>query len=144
MGIRLSPTFRALHLKKMSATYLGMGVILNLSCHYCSIEKSVSGIWIVKRDFPGLHMGDVYNIYLDKTVYSILPQSTQLQKWVPRQCLELVRYMLPTALEYLSGIEIVSTCVQARGGRSCEYLGGYKTINRIPLPLFLRTCCFLK
>ena len=29
------------------------------------------------------------------------------------------------------GIEIVS--VPARGGRSCERFGGYKTINRIPL-----------
>ena len=25
----------------------------------------------------------------------------------------------------------------ARGGRLCEHLGGYKTINRIPLPLFV-------
>ena len=24
----------------------------------------------------------------------------------------------------------------ARGGRSCERFGGYKTINRIPLPLY--------
>ena len=27
----------------------------------------------------------------------------------------------------------------ARGGRSCERFGGYKTINRIPLPLHLRS-----
>ena len=34
------------------------------------------------------------------------------------------------------GIEVVSVCtVPARGGRSCERFGGYKTINRIPLPL---------
>ena len=34
------------------------------------------------------------------------------------------------------GIEMVSVCtVPARGGRSCEHFGGYKTINRIPLPL---------
>ena len=41
-----------------------------------------------------------------KTVYSILPQSTQLQNGylaIRRQCLELVRYMLPAALEYPSG-----------------------------------------
>ena len=25
----------------------------------------------------------------------------------------------------------------ARGGRSCEHFGGYKTINRIPLPLVI-------
>ena len=32
------------------------------------------------------------------------------------------------------GIEMVSVCtVPARGGRSCEHFGGYKTINRIPL-----------
>ena len=31
---------------------------------------------------------------------------------------------------------MVSECtVPARGGRSCEHFGGYKTINRIPLPL---------
>ena len=34
------------------------------------------------------------------------------------------------------GIEMVSVCtVPARGGRSCEHFGGYKTINRIPLRL---------
>ena len=44
--------------------------------------------------------------------------------------------MLPVALEYPPGIEMVSVCtVPARGGRSCEHFGGYKTINRIPLPL---------
>ena len=33
---------------------------------------------------------------------------------------------------------MVSVCtVPARGGRSCEHFGGYKTINRIPLPLSL-------
>ena len=31
---------------------------------------------------------------------------------------------------------MVSVCtVPAREGRSCEHFGGYKTINRIPLPL---------
>ena len=41
--------------------------------------------------------------------------------------------MLPTALEHPQGIEMVSVCtVPARGGRSCERFGGYKTINRIP------------
>ena len=34
---------------------------------------------------------------------------------------------------------MVSVCtVPARGGRSCEHFGGYKTINRIPLPLYIR------
>ena len=38
------------------------------------------------------------------------------------------------------GIEMVSVCtVPARGGRSCEHFGGYKTINRIPLP-FIWEC----
>ena len=33
---------------------------------------------------------------------------------------------------------MVSVCtVPARGGRSCEHFGGYKTINRIPLPFNL-------
>ena len=33
---------------------------------------------------------------------------------------------------------MVSVCtVPARGGRSCEHFGGYKTINRIPLPLIV-------
>ena len=31
---------------------------------------------------------------------------------------------------------MISVCtVPAREGRSCERFGGYKTINRIPLPL---------
>ena len=34
---------------------------------------------------------------------------------------------------------MVSVCtVPARGGRSCEHFGGYKTLNRIPLPLFTK------
>ena len=44
--------------------------------------------------------------------------------------------MLPVALEYPPGIEMVTVCslctVPARGGRLCERFGGYKTINRIP------------
>ena len=45
--------------------------------------------------------------------------------------------MLPAALEYPSGIEMVSVCtVPAREGRSCEHFGGYTTINRISLPLY--------
>ena len=36
---------------------------------------------------------------------------------------------------------MVSVCtVPARGGRSCEHFGGYKTINRIPLPLVVSHC----
>ena len=47
--------------------------------------------------------------------------------------------MLPVALEYPRGIEMVSVCtVPARGGRSCEHFGGYKTINPIPLPLLIK------
>ena len=44
--------------------------------------------------------------------------------------------MLPTALEYPSGDwNGFRMHRPARGGRSCEHFGGYKTINRIPLPL---------
>ena len=33
---------------------------------------------------------------------------------------------------------MVSVCtVPARGGRSCEHFGGYKTINRIPFTLLI-------
>ena len=56
-----------------------------------------------------------FGLSLDKTVYSILLQSTQLQNGylaLIRQCLELVRYMLPAALEGL-GIEMVSVCTRA-------------------------------
>ena len=81
----------------------------------------------------------LYLLFLGKTVYSILPQSTQLQNGylaLIRQCLELVRYMLPTALEYptgeWNGFRVYRS---ARGGRSCERFGGHKTINHIPLPL---------
>ena len=39
---------------------------------------------------------------------------------------------------------MVSVCtVPARGGRSCEHFGGYKTINRIPLPLLVSLCVTL-
>ena len=51
-----------------------------------------------------------------------------------RQCLELVRYILPAALEYPSGDwNGFRVYRPAREGRSCEHFGGYKTINRIPL-----------
>ena len=34
---------------------------------------------------------------------------------------------------------MVSVCtVPASGGRSCEHFGGYKTINRIHLPVYLK------
>ena len=54
-------------------------------------------------------MGCLFNSrpgHVGETVYAILPRSTQLQNGylaLIRQCLELVRYMLPTALEYPSG-----------------------------------------
>ena len=83
----------------------------------------------------------ISNEMVNKVLYYtiLLPQSTHLKNGylaLIRQCLELVRYMLPTALEYPSGIEMVSVCtVPAREGRWCEYFRGYKTMNRIPLPL---------
>ena len=43
---------------------------------------------------------------LGKPIYSILPQSTELQNGyiaIIRQSLELVHYMLPAPLEYPSG-----------------------------------------
>ena len=53
--------------------------------------------------------------------------------------------MLAVALKYPPGIVMVSVCtVPARGGRSCEHFGGYKTINRIPLFLWLpETLCIV-
>ena len=63
-----------------------------------------------------IHLG----LSLGKTVYSILPQSTQLQNGylaIIRQCLELVHYMLRTALEYPSGDEIVSACTGLLGDK---------------------------
>ena len=69
-----------------------------------------------------------FGLSLGKTVYSILPQSTQLQNGYLayiRQCLELVCYMLPTALEYPTGNRNgFRVYGPARGGRSCEHLGG--------------------
>ena len=47
-----------------------------------------------------------FGLSLGKTVYSILPPSTQLQNRylaLIRQCLERVRCMLPVALEYPLG-----------------------------------------
>ena len=44
--------------------------------------------------------------------------------------------MLPGALEYPSG-DGNGFRVYRPGSRSCEHFGGYKTINRIPLPLLL-------
>ena len=50
-----------------------------------------------------------------------------------RQCFDCVCYMLPTALEYPSGHwNGFRVYRPARGGRSCEFFGGFKTINRIP------------
>ena len=67
------------------------------------------GHWFNSR--PG-HFG----LSLGKTVYSILPQSTQLQNGylaLIRQCLGLVRYMLTTTQEY-PGKKVVSTLVDTR------------------------------
>ena len=53
-----------------------------------------------------------------------------------RQCLECVRYMPPVALDYPQGdCNGFRVYRPARGGRSSEHFGGYKTINRIPVPL---------
>ena len=71
------------------------------------------------------------------SVYSMLPQSTHNGYLaLIRHCLELVRFMLPAALEYPSG-DWNGLCVYrpAMEGRSCEHFGGYMTINRMPLPL---------
>ena len=57
-----------------------------------------------------------------ETVYSILPQSTQLQNGylaLIRQCSELVRYMLPAALEYPSFFLMVSECTGLLGEEGC-------------------------
>ena len=48
----------------------------------------------------------------------VCSQSTQLQNGylaLIRQCLELVHYMLPAALEYPLGIEMVSVCTGLLG-----------------------------
>ena len=92
------------------------------------------GRWFNSR--PG-HLG----LSLGKTVYSILPQSTQLQNRylaLKRQCLEHARYMLPAALEYplgdWNGFRVYRP---AREGRSWEHFGGYTTVNRIPFTFIL-------
>ena len=66
-----------------------------------------------------------YNLYIalgDKvaqlTVYSLLPQSSQLQNGylaLIRQCLELVRYMLAMLWHIPRGIEMVSMCTGMLG-----------------------------
>ena len=64
--------------------------------------------------FPAGHFG----LFLGKTVYSILPQSTQLQNGhlaLIRQCLEHVRYMLPTALKCAKIEMMVSVCTGLLG-----------------------------
>ena len=95
---------------------------------------------VISRSLVQFRLG--HNLSLGKTVYSILPQSTQLQNGylaLIRQCLELTRYMLPAALEYPSGDwNGFRVYRSARGGRLCEHFGGYKTINRIPLPFTFR------
>ena len=71
-------------------------------------------------------------MYLGKKVYSILSQSTQLKNEylaLIRQCLELVRYILPATLEYPSGDwNGFRVYRPAKKGRSCEHFGGYKNI----------------
>ena len=55
------------------------------------------------------------------------------EKWVPSINKAVLRacplYAANSSGIFLGGVEMVS----ARGGRSCEHFGGYKTINRIPL-----------
>ena len=54
-----------------------------------------------------------------------------------RQWLELVHYMLPAALQYGWGIELVSVCTGLLGKEGCVNISlGYKTINRIPFTFY--------
>ena len=79
-----------------SDSWLGVGLVISTSL----------------VQFPPGHFG----LSLGKTVYSILPQSTQLQNGylaLIRQCLELVLYMLPICCQ--RGIEIVSVCTGLLG-----------------------------
>ena len=73
---------------------------------------------------------------LGKTVYSILPQSTQLQRWVPRinkaQLRVSALYTLSCSGISLGGLNSHGVYRPARGGRSWAHFSGYKTINRIP------------
>ena len=94
---------------------------------------------------------------LGKTVYSILLQSTQLQNGLPSINKAVLRACALYAAQLLwnipGGLEWFSVCtVRARGRRSCERFGGYKTINRISLPLpyqvstspYYKKKCFIK
>ena len=59
------------------------------------------------------------------------------EKWVPSITKAVLRacalYAASCSGISLGGLKMVYVCtVPSRGGRSCEYFGGYKTINRIP------------
>ena len=91
---------------------------------------------VISRSLVQIPARALWDLSFDKTVYSIFPQSTQVQNGYLasiRKCLELVRYMLPAVLEYPSGDwNGFRVYRPASEGRSCEHIGGYKTINRIP------------
>ena len=95
--------------------------------------------WLVVGLKLSVHVGRWFNsqpghfdLFLAKTVYSILPQSTQLL--VP----SINKAVLSACALYAARIKMVSVCtVPAREGRSCQHYGGYKTIDRIPLPLVM-------
>ena len=61
---------------------------------------------VISRSLVQFPASALWSALEKKTVYSILPQSTQLQHGylaLIRQCLELARYRPPTAPEYPSG-----------------------------------------
>ena len=95
----------------------GVGLVISRSL----VQFPAGGLWSVLGQDSSSHTASVYPAV----------------EWVPsmnKAVLRACALMLPAALEYPRGIKMISVC--ARGGRSCEHLGGYKTINRIPLPLY--------
>ena len=110
-------------------------------CCTCGQSSSVGYVvgLVISRSLVKSPAGALRSV-LGKTVYSILPQSTQLQNGylaLIRQCLQLVWYMLPAALEYPLGYWSDFRVYRPdREGRLCEYFGEYKTINRIPVPFY--------
>ena len=76
----------------------------------CDLGISYPGLGIRSRVRVGDKVAQLVTcqtgLFLGKTVYSLLPQSTQLQNGylaLIRHCLESVRYMLPATLEYRPG-----------------------------------------
>ena len=98
---------------------------------------------MISRSLVQLPAGALWSVFGQDSLFhiaSVYPAA----KWVPSiNKAELVRYMLPVAVEYppgdWNGFRVYRP---ARGGRLCERFGGYKTINRIPLPLPLEVSWF--